>query len=237
MNTPSENIKNTVLEKIRHGDVVMRPKAYFVMQVILVVTVAILALIASSFVASFAFFSVRESGELFLLGFGVRGVLTFISLFPWCTLIIAGVLVFLFEWLLRHFKFTYHQPILALFFAFLALVFIGGIFITLTPFHTDLLNLADKGELPVVGELYEHIHMPHEDKGEFRGVITAIGTSTVTITHNDNDADIDDGTRIVTVPPSFDIHSLRLGDRLYVAGALGTSTASSTIIAYGLQVF
>ena len=238
MNTSSENMKKTVLEKIRHGDVVMRPKVYFGLQVIAVVTVAILALIASAFVVSFAFFSIRQSGELFLLGFGLRGMVTFLQLFPWFTLVIAIALMFLFKWLVRHFKFSYHQPILNIFFGFLVLISVGGLLISLTPFHIDLLGFADKGELPIVGELYETIHVPHEDRGEFRGIITAIGTSTITITCNDTDADVDDGTRTVTIPPGFDIHSLHLGDRVYVAGEPSIPTSTSTSVsAYGLRSF
>ena len=103
----------------------------------------------------------------------------------------------------------------------------------MTPFHTILLDKADKNELPIFGEMYENIRMPHEDRGEFRGVVVAIATSTLTITHNDLDRDVDDGTRIITVPQGFDASPFHIGDRVYVAGNI----VSDTITAYGLEKF
>src|ERR1035437_5212484 len=121
MNTSPKDIENNVLEKIRQGDIRMRPRIYFVARIVAVIFVAIFALVVSVFVLSFAFFSVHESGELFLLGFGSRGLLTFFSLFPWFTLIVAVGLLFLFELLSRLFIFNYRQPILKIFFTFLCI--------------------------------------------------------------------------------------------------------------------
>ncbi len=233
MNDSQQNIKKNVLEKIRHGDVVMRPKIYFTLQVIVVAVVAVCAFIASVLVVSFAFFSLHESGELLLLGFGVRGLLTFIALFPWVTLLIAVGLVVLLEWLIRYFKFSYRQPILKVFFVAVCVVCVGGLLITFTPLHTNLSDTADRGDLPFIGQLYEDVHMPHEDKGEFRGVVVSVATSTITITHNDHDADADDGTRVVTVPTNFNTSILHIGDRVYVAGDM----TNGTVTAYGLSKF
>jgi len=231
--TNSEDIKKSVLEKITRGEVHMRPRIYFIIKIISVIVVAALALFASALVVSFAFFSIHESGELFLLGFGARGLTTFLSLFPWGALIVAILLIVLLEWLLKHFRFTYRVPLLNMIFSGLFLVILIGLLITVTPFHAMLLDKADKGELPIVGELYESIHMPHEDQGEFRGVVMSMSSSTLTITHNDNDADADDGTRTVVVPANFDTSQVKVGDRVYVAGDM----ASGTVSAYGVQRF
>src|ERR1035437_8027474 len=135
MNKSSEYIKNIVLKKIRQGNIHMRPRIYFIIQIILVIAVTLIALIASAFVISFAFFSIHESGELFLLGFGIRGLFTFLSLFPWFTLVVTLILIFILEWLLRHFKFNYRVPILKMFIlALLGIVLIGLLVVT-TPIH------------------------------------------------------------------------------------------------------
>lgn len=233
MNKSAEDIKNFVLKKIHLGEIHKQPRVYFVAQITLVIVVVVLTLVVSVFAVSFALFSIHESGELFLLGFGIRGFLTFLSLFPWLTLVIAALLVFLLEWLLRHFKFSYRRPILYVFFTAICLIFVGGLLIFMTPLHTILLDKADKNELPIFGEMYENIRMPHEDRGEFRGVVVSIATSTLTITHNDRDRDVDDGTRIITVPQGFDASQFHIGDRVYVAGNI----ASDTITAYGLEKF
>jgi hypothetical protein len=229
----NNRIKENVLGKIRRGDVHMRPKLYFVAQVIVVTIVAIITLAVSVFAVSFIFFSIHESGELFLFGFGMRGLLTFIAIFPWFTSLLALSLIILFEWLLRHFKFNYRRSILSVFFGLFCVVGVVGVLISITPIHKNLLDQADHGHLPFIGESYENIHTPHENNGEFRGVIISISTSTITISHNDNDADTDDGVRTILVPLGFDISTLHIGDRMYVAGDM----ASDTVSAYGLQKF
>lgn len=228
-----EDIKNKVLEKIKKGDIHIRPKIYFVVQVVLVISVGILAIIASAFVLSFAFFSIYQSGELFLLGFGLRGLMTFLGLFPWLILILAGLLVFIFEWLMRHFKFNYRLPILYTSIIAVFLISILGLLISISPFHNNLLNQADRKELPFLGNLYENIRKPNEVKGEFKGVVVSISTSTLNITHDDLDNDTDDGTRTVNIPKGYDVQKLHIGDKVYVAG----DESSDKINAYGLEVF
>jgi hypothetical protein len=233
MNKSSEEIKNTVLEKIRRGDVQMRPRIYFVAQITLVATTAVLAFVASALVISFAFFSLEESGELFLLGFGLRGLVTFLFIFPWIELVIAIALIFLLEWLLRHFKWNYRLPILKTFFATLLVIFVFGLLISITPLHNNLLTIADRGDLPVVGELYENINTLHEDRGEYRGAIVSISGSEIIITHNDYDYDTDDGTWKIDVPANFDVNTLQIGDRVYVLG----NPADGVVLAIGLKKF
>ena len=53
----------------------MRPRIYFLARVALLVLLAIGALALAMFILSFAFFSIHESGEQFLLGFGQHGLL------------------------------------------------------------------------------------------------------------------------------------------------------------------
>src|ERR1035437_2572491 len=136
MNKLAEDIKNSVLQKIRLGEIHKRPRVYFIIQIISMTVIAFLTLITSLFAISFILFSIHESGELFLLGFGARGFITFLSLFPWFTLCITIVLIFLLEWLMRHFKFNYHRSVLTVFFWFISCMFFGGLIISLTPLHT-----------------------------------------------------------------------------------------------------
>src|SRR5450631_2060080 len=95
------NIQQAVFDKIRAGKVSMRPRAYFVARIILLAGLSVAVLALAMFVLSFALFSVHESGEQFLLGFGLRGVLTFFSLFPWWSLLCTVLLILLIDHLLR----------------------------------------------------------------------------------------------------------------------------------------
>jgi hypothetical protein len=225
------DIKTKVLEKIGRGEVRRRPRAYFIAQVVMVIALLAVALALSVFVLSFVIFSVHESGELFLLGFGQQGIATFFVLFPWVALAFDIVLFVAIEWLIRRFKFGYRIPIIRALFGILLFALVGGIIIDLTPLHGALLDKADQNELPIVGEWYEGINESHAGQGVFRGTVTSIQGDDFAISHDDGDNDADDGTWTIVAPLGFDMASIAVGDDVYVAG----SVAQGTVQSYGVQ--
>ena len=225
-----QNIQDKILKKIKEGHVHMRPRFYFVSRFIITIIVAVLSLIVSVFVISFIFFSIQESGEQFLLGFGGKGIITFFSLFPWTLLVLDIVFLFLLEWLIRGFKFVYRMSFLSIFIIIFVISTILGIFFNLSPVHGIFLDKADKGELPIIGEIYESIHDSHADKGVFRGTIIDLYDNTIVIQHNDKDRDDDDGTQIVILPPRYP--QIKIGDTVYVFG----NFVNGVIEAQGIEI-
>ena len=232
-NNSQPHIQERVLEKIRKGEVGMRPRLYFVAQVAAVAALALVTLALSIYVLSFILFSIHESGEQFLLGFGGRGLLTLAELFPWLTLLLVVALFVALEWLLRYFKFGYSFSMLRIFLSIAAVAVVGSAAVTLTPLHAFLLDRADRGALPVFGGIYESVYDSHQAQGVFRGVVSLISTSTFVCTHDDTDRDTDDGTWTILPPQDFNLGSLSVGDRVYVAGEL----QNGTVQAYGIQQF
>jgi len=228
------DIQKKILEKIKAGEIAKRPRLFFVLQVIVLIALAALTFALSLLVLSFIIFSIHESGEQLLLGFGQQGVLTFFALFPWLTLALVIVLLVTLEWLLRNFRAGYRIPVLQIFLVLLVIAAAGSLLINFTPLHTSLLDLADHDSLPLMGGMYEEVHDPHVQQGVFRGDVTAIATSTFTCAHNDRDHDTDDGSWVVQPPPQFDMHTLHLGERVYVAGSWGQD---GLIYAYGVHPF
>ena len=213
-------LKNNVFEKIRVGEVSMRPKIYFIARVVGILVLALLTSAAAIFVLSFAFFSIHESGEEFLLGFGQRGLDAFVSLFPWWSFLFTLALIMLLDYLLRYFRFGYKVSMLRIFLIVLSVVVIAGIALNFTPLHSLLLDSADHDHLPFIGELYEEIHDSHQAQGVYRGTIISIQNDGFTITHNDKDKDSDDGTWVILAPVGFATSSLTVGENMYVAGRL-----------------
>lgn len=224
-------IKANVFEKIRKGEISMRPRTYFVARFVLLGTLSFVALILAMFVLSFAFFSIHESGERILLGFGQQGFLAFIALFPWWSLLLTVLLILLLDHLLRYFKFGYRVSILEIFLIALVTVMVAGILINFTPLHSTLLNSADNDTLPVLGPLYEQIHDSHQAQGVYRGTISSLQGNEFVIAHNDNDKDSDDGTSTIMAPSGFDTSTLYVGEHVYVAGKL----IQGVVNAYGIQ--
>ena len=219
MSTEQNNITQRVLEQVRTGGVQMHSRAYFIARVALSVIVAILTLALSAGIISFIVFSLHESGELFLLGLGGRGIQTFFTLFPWGLLIVDIALIFFLQWLLQGFKFGYRAALLTVFFYVLLGSAVLAAVINLLPVHPALLQRADRGELPLIGEMYEGIHDSHHEQGIFRGTVVSSSGSTSTIMHNDGDRDSDDGIHEVITASSTNLDApLKPGDKVYIFG-------------------
>ena len=229
-NDIKQTIQRNVLARVRGGSVHMRSRAYFVMRVITTATLGILTLALSAIVLSFIAFSIHESGEQFLLGYGARGVTTFLMLFPWATFLADVAILFVLEWLLQGFKWGYRVSLLSVFIGvFLTSATLAGL-VDLTPIHQVLLDSADNGTLPIAGELYESVRASHEDQGIFKGTVMSISGGEMTIAHDDADHDADDGTRTVSLPPGAP--APQVGDRVYVYGR----QSGDHIQAYGIDM-
>ncbi len=152
-NDLQQKIREKVLERIKRG-VPMRSRAYFVVRAAASAVVSLLVLALSAYILSFITFSVHESGEQFLLGFGGRGLQTFFVLFPWLPTTLDIVLILFLEWLLQGFRFGYRLSLATLFGAVLVISTVAAALISATPFNGQLLGLADRGRLPIIGQVY-----------------------------------------------------------------------------------
>ncbi|MFZ1988039.1 MAG: hypothetical protein WAV21_03360 [Minisyncoccia bacterium] len=235
-NNPHQNeIQHEVLERIRSGELRMKPRLFFVLKAVLVVFVAALILLVSVWLASFISFGLRVSGHDSLLGFGTQGSLIFLTIFPWWSALLDLILIVLLGWLLRRFKFGYRRPLLYLF----AVLIVGGIgaglvFDRETHFNDDRFEEAEAGKLfGSLESLYESAHSrAPEEYGIYRGFVLGVGEDSFVLTHNDHDADEDDGTWTVLPPFGFAMEMLHTGDRVYVAGEL----EGNIIKAYGARI-
>lgn len=232
---PNPTPKDTVLERIRTGEIAMRPKLYFLVRTIVVVLLALSILCISVLLAGFISFSLRVGGHDSLLSFGPRGFSTFLALFPWPLALADLVLIALLAWLVRYFKFGYrHSAIILLSTAaFFALLFGLGIDRG-TSLEDVLFDRAQRGELPgPLNKVYrdEHRHAP-EELGVFRGIIVSIDDTSFLMTYDDLDDDGDEHTWTVILPPGSATSTLTVGARVYVAG----DADGSLIRAYGVRL-
>ena len=217
-NQTKDSIQQAVLDKVRAGKVHRRPRSYFIIRIVATIIVSALLLITSAFVISFILFSLHESGEQFLLGFGLHGIEVFFILFPWVPALFTIALLFLFEWLLQGFKFGYRIPLLNIFLGIVGISVVLGVLINFTPLHTTLLGFADKKELPIIGDSYEHIFDSHEGEGVCQGIVTSVSQDSFVVYHDDHDRDRDDGMFTVKISPSSALTLPRVGDVVLVFG-------------------
>ena len=226
------DIQKSVLDKIRAGGVPMRSRSYFILRTVLVGLAGAVLLAGAFFALSFVFFSVHESGVRFLLEFGEQGLTAFITLFPWTSLLISLALLVILELLMRQFTPAYRFSLLRIFLWVLVIGVAGGTLLGFTPLHPLLLSAADNDQLPILGPLYEQVHDSHIDRGVYRGNVVSVAESYFIISHNDTDRDSDEGVWNVVPPEGFDLGTLSVGNKVYVAGRL----QHGVVYAYGVRV-
>jgi hypothetical protein len=227
-----KSMRERILEKIDTRELSMRPKIYFTLKVAALVLITLAVLVISIFIFNFILFSSRINGHESLLGFGPRGILTFLEFFPWWLLGIDIALIILLEWLLRQFRFGYKSPVLYLLLTLLVVTASTAFLIDRgTAFNDQLLDRAEHHHLPpplnnFYGEAHHHAS---PDSGLCTCIITAISQNSLTL------RDTMSSTTLTVILPPNDPRatstSLKVGDMVFVAGDID----HGVIRAFGLR--
>lgn len=226
-NQKQKPIKETVFEKIKSGQVKMRPRLYFVSKTVLVVFGALAAGIFILFLISFILFALRASGLWFLPGFGLRGFRIFFISLPWLLILISGILIVVLEILVKRFAFVWRKPILYSLLAIILVVFLGSFLIDRTPFHSGLFLRAREGRLPLAGPIYRGFGMP-ESHGVHAGVVLEIIENGFRLKKPDNQL----LTIVVTPDTQFSSEKeIKQGDTVVVMG----ERDDNTVRAFGIR--
>lgn len=154
MKNNMNNLKETVLKRIQSGEVSMRPKWHFVLKGILLLSGVGLLLLSLIYLLSFTLFVLRESGVLFVPGFGLRGMFALVFSSPWLLIVLALVFIIALEILVRRYSFAYKKPLL---YSVVGIVFISLVGVTVmaqTTVHERIQQSADQGNLPFIGDVY-----------------------------------------------------------------------------------
>ncbi len=223
--TLADQLKNSILAKIKAGEVTMKSRTYFTTKVILLVLLIIATCVTSSFLISYIFFSLEVSGRLTLLGFGARGIRTFFDLFPWHLFFLELLFLIMLSFALQHFRFGYRHPALYLIVGGLMMSSLIGFSFSKLAIHEQLLYHYEHGRFPAGTQLYERIRISPERPDIFRGIIVAINNDNFTILTLR-------GTQAVEVPKNINPeHFLKVGDNVFVAGEV----THGYIRAYGIR--
>ncbi len=222
-------LRDKILKKIESGEVRMTSKTYFMLRVALLIAVLFLIIAISSFVVSYILFAIHVSGKLLLLGFGLQGILVFLSTFPWGFLLIDIILLFVLEWLLRYFRFCYGRPLLYLALGIFSVTSIAGAGIYATSIHDSLFMQARDKKLPVIGGMYSGLQKTSHENGLFRGVVVEIEGNTIVMKDFDHDTP-ENALFLVTVSPDM-ANVIQIGDVVFVAGTIN----KDKITAFGLK--
>ncbi|MBI4708670.1 MAG: hypothetical protein HY764_00495 [Candidatus Portnoybacteria bacterium] len=219
-------LRSRVVEKIKSGEIKMRPKSYFILKGGLVIFGIFIIFIISLFIASLVAFYLRASGALLLPIFGLGGLKFFLFSLPWILILVSLFFVIVLEMFVRNFSFAYHRPLIYSFLIVALLIVGGGVVVAKTSLHTALYNSAQEGHLPFVGAFYQN--QKALPPGADIGIVSTSSEGIIEIkTQKGQNLKV-----IISPKASFpNGKNIEAGDKVMVAG----EKEDSTIKAFGVR--
>ena len=153
--TPStESAKQRILDRIREGDVLMRPRWHFMLRTLLVAIGGIIVGLVVLYLISFVVFMLRQTGVAYVPALGFAGMVRFLISLPWLLVIAALAFILVLEVLVRKYSFAYRRPLVYSLVIVLVVVGAGSYLVSASGMHTRLLQAAVEQRLPIAGPVY-----------------------------------------------------------------------------------
>lgn len=172
-NQQQKSIRDKVLNKIETGDVKMKPKIYFILRTVLLITGTVVIFLFILYLISFIVFFMRISGVWFLPEFGFPGIRIFLYSLPWLLILISLILFVTLEIFAKRFTFVYRRPIIYSILIIITFVLLGSFVIGKTRLHPNLFWQAQEGRLPIAGKMYRDFKMT-KFQNVHRGIVSEI---------------------------------------------------------------
>jgi hypothetical protein len=221
------NIKDTIVEKIKAGEVAMRPRWRFMLETTLFAVGAVLSALVAVYLASFVLFALKESGLWFAPGLGMRGFTFFLLGSPWLLISVFLLFLFILYLLVTHFSFSYRRPLLYSIMGVVLLVAVTASCIQQTMFHKRVQTYLEAHPMPGVSSFYERHSKGRPDGIVFGEVIRLENPDFVMETDKTE-------TYVVRVTPET-VLSIRgplvVGDTVLVFGDLD----DDSVVAFGVR--
>ncbi|MCL5666298.1 MAG: hypothetical protein M1383_00790 [Patescibacteria group bacterium] len=220
-NNNTLGLRREIMEKIKHGEVRMRSKAYFIWQALAVAAAVVLLLLLAVAIASFLIFVLHASGRIFLPSFGWQGWRLFLLRFPWLILLLIAALVVILEILVK--RFAYRRPFIYSLGSILAVILVAGIFVGQSSLHPVLFNQASENQLPLAGGLYRYFEQENLEEIH-HGIISNINQGGFTLNTKEEPYSVIPNDQVM-------LDNLYNGDRVFVLG----EESNGQIHAFGIK--
>ncbi len=154
-NSKTKSIKNSILYKIKNGDIKKLPKVIFNVKSAFFIVALFLVLSFSVFVLSFIVFSLQISGLWKLSFFGIKGFQMLISNLPWIIILLVIGFIVILEIMVNRYSFSYRKPFLYTSLMVICLVVVTSLVIRKTSFDENFYSKIEQGKIPAFKPLYE----------------------------------------------------------------------------------
>jgi hypothetical protein len=147
-------LKDTLIEKIEAGAVAMRPRWHFILETSLFTVGVILTALIAMYLLSFIFFTLAKTGLWLAPGFGFGGLMFFVISSPWVLIITTGIFLALLALLVKHYAFSYRQPLVFSLLGVVGFVLIVSGLLHQFSFHERMERINERHNLPGLAPLY-----------------------------------------------------------------------------------
>lgn len=167
------DFKNNIIQKIKAGEIEMKPRWHFVLKTLLVVTGTLITALLAIYLLSLIFFTLHRSGLIFAPGFGMRGIGLFITSSPWLLILLVVVFLIILYILVKQYSFSYKRPLLYSMLGIFIFVMLGSFVAEQTKMHDRIEAFTQRYNVPGAGPLYKTM-MEELPENVTYGTITAI---------------------------------------------------------------
>jgi len=168
-----QSVKESIIAKIKSGEIKMHPRLYFVLKAALIVSVIFVVALVALYISSFVLFITRANGTWFLPRFGPPGARIFFGSLPWFLILATIVLILILEFLAKKFAIIYRRPIVYSIIGIVLIVSLGVFALDRARFHPNLFRQARQGHWPIMESIYRQPGLTGL-KDAHRGVVTEL---------------------------------------------------------------
>lgn len=190
------NLKEKILEKIKKGEIKMRPRIYFIIETLLLLALIFLIVTLIIFLISFILFSLKMSGMWYLPRFGFMGIGIYLKSMPWLLIAISLILILILEILAKKFSFVWKRPIFYSLIIIILISLLGVFLVEKISFHPRMFLESRQRDSHFMSPIYRDSNL----KDIHRGVVEEILEDGFIILNINNDflkVSINRDTRII----------------------------------------
>ena len=208
------NLQQNILDKIKAGEIGMKPKWHFMLRGLLWVVATLMVALIVVYLLSFVMFALRESGLMFAPLFGWTGIVLFIVSSPWILIATSGVFLVVLYMLVSRYSFSYQKPLVYSMIGLVLLVIALSSLIQATNFHGRAGDFATRHGVPGLAPMYRDIgQRPARDIT--RGTVSELTDTTFMLTTENGDRYTVELTKRTKLPRAS---KLADGNVVYVFG-------------------
>ncbi len=162
------DFKQQLIDKIKEGDLEMKPRWHFVVQTAFFLAGIILSALIVVYLLSFITFVLQQNGAWFAPGYGWQGLMLFLLASPWIIIGFSFLFLGLLVILAHRYSFCYERPFLYTLLGVCSIALMGAYLAERAEFHPRMHVFLNQNNVPGLAPMYK--------KAETRPAAIAAGT-------------------------------------------------------------